>query len=102
MEVNTEVQFVDREDQVKWFLDPETALSFCIQLDNNHRDLRTWLRSMTVGAVVVSAQGVMPRVGTSDHPYHGLLCHVQKNQFKVYFENEQDALAFKLAWGGSL
>jgi hypothetical protein len=100
--INQNVHIVDRTDQVKWYLDPVFSTNFCVQLKDNHRYLRNWLRSMTQGTVVISCQGVMPRIGTNDHAYHTLLQSVQKDQYKVYFEDEQDAATFKLAWGGSL
>lgn len=93
---------VDRCDQVKWFLDDKLAETFCVQLKDNHHYLYRWLRQMTTGAVVISARGVMPRVGTDDHAYHSLLTHVQKDQYKVYFASPQDAMTFKVAWGGSI
>jgi len=100
--LNQRIYIVDREDQVKWFLDVTQVTSFCIQLKDNHHTLRHWLETMAQDVVVISGQGVMPRVGTEDHPYHSLLKSIQRDQFKVYFQSEQDALAFKLAWGGSL
>lgn len=102
MDVNNQVHMVDREDQVKWFLDPKTATTFIAQLDNNHFEVRQWLINGTQDVVVISAQGVMPRIGTSDHAYHSLLHCVQRDQYKFYFKSEDDAMLFKLAWGGSI
>lgn len=102
-ELNRRVYLVDREDQVKWYLqDPAEASIFCVQLKDNHYTIRNWIECMTQYPVVISAQGRMPRIGTSDHAYHGLLEYVQKDQYKIYFEDENDAMKFKLAWGGCL
>jgi len=102
-DLNQRIYIVDREDQVKWYLDIKGATSFHIQMkEDNHHDLRDWLERMTQESVVISGQGVMPRIGTEDHPYHSLLNSIQRNQYKVYFQSDQDAAAFKLVWGGSL
>lgn len=100
--MNTQVFIVDREDQAKWYVDTKTALHFCIQLENNHKALRDWLVDMSQGVVVVCGQGTLPRPGGVDHPTRSIFEHIQRDQFKVYFQDEKDALAFKLAWGGSI
>ena len=102
MDVNPEVHIVDREDQALWYLDTSTAHSFCIQLDNNRKQLRDWLCRMTQKTVVVSGQGVLPPAGGMVHPTSSIYQYILRTQFKVYFEDERDAIAFKLAWGGSL
>lgn len=100
--MNSNVFIVDREDQVRWYVNKDEAANYCVQLDGNHKYLRDWLVEMTKGHVVVSGQGTMPRSGTTDHPSHNVYAMIQRNQYKVWFEDEQDAVAFKLAWGGSL
>lgn len=96
------VHIVDREDQVKWYLDPKSSHSFCLQLDKNHHELRQWLLKMCQGVAVVSGKGTLPMPGGVDHPTRSIFENIQRDQWKVYFENEADAIAFKLAWGGSL
>ena len=88
---------MDREDQVVWYL-PTDSFYFMIQISDNHQEIREWLSEMTTGTVVVSGCGKIPRSG--DHPSHCVYEHIQRNQFKIYFQHEQDAVAFKLAWGG--
>lgn len=99
--VNDQIFIVDREDQVKWYLSP-LALSFYIQIRDNHREIRDWLADMTTNRVVISAQGKLPRRGTEDHPTLSIYEHVYKDRYRVYFEDERDAMLFKLTWGGDL
>ena len=100
--MNHRIYIVDRIDQVKWFLDETTSVSFHLQMQENHRVIREWLEANTTDVVVISAQGVMPRVGTTDHAYHSLLHYVQRDQYKLYFNSEDDAVLFKLTWGGTI
>jgi len=93
---------VDRDDQVKWYLDPKTATSFCAQLENNHHEIRQWLLDVTQDTVVISGRGSLPRRGTTDHPTLSIYDHVYRDQYRFYFKSDQDAMLFKLAWGGTL
>lgn len=97
--MNFRIYIVDRVDQVKWYIDENTSITFCLQMKDNHREIRQWLEDMTKEAVVISGQGVMPRVGTEDHPTN-VYRAIQRDQFKLYFESEDDAMLFKLRWGG--
>jgi len=98
--MNTNIHIVDREDQVRWFLDVDQATQICIKMPSRHHELREWLMKMTQETVVISGQGTMPRWGTTDHPSHGVYYQMQLDQWKIYFAGEQDVVAFKLAWGG--
>jgi hypothetical protein len=98
-EVNNQIYIVDRVDQVKWYIDEETAMTFCLQMDKNHRVIRNWLMEMTSNTVVISGQGVMPRMGSSDHP-NNVYQSISRDQFKLYFADADDAMLFKLTWGG--
>lgn len=97
--MNPRIYIVDREDQVVWYLDPK-SISFYLNLRDNKREVREWLEEMTDDIVVISGQGKMPRCGTQDHP-NNVYQSIQRDQFRVYFENEKDAMLFKLAWGGT-
>jgi hypothetical protein len=98
-EVNTRIYIVDRVDQVKWYVDESQATTFTLQLEDNHKAIREWLELMTQDIVVISGQGVMPRVGTADHPTN-VYAAIQRNQYRLYFANPDDAMLFKLRWGG--
>ena len=97
-EVNQKIYIVDRTDQVRWYVDPEWQ-TFCLQLDKNHREIRQWLEENTAEIVVISGQGVMPRMGVDDHP-NNVYTSMSREQFKLYFASDNDALLFKLTWGG--
>lgn len=99
--MNDQIYIVDRESDVKWYLDKE-AISFYISLKDNHKELRDWLEEMTVDRVVISGQGKLPRKGTTDHPTLSIYEMIYRDQYRVYFENEKDAMLFKLTWGGDL
>jgi len=98
--LNHRIYIVDRVDQVRWYVDEKTAVSFCLQLKDNHRIIRTWLEEMTKDIVVISGQGVMPRMGVNDHP-NNVYQSLSRDQFKLYFADADDAMLFKLTWGGS-
>lgn len=98
--MNSRIYIVDREDQVVWYVDPK-ATSFYVNLKDNKREVREWLEEMTNDVVIISGQGKMPRPGSSDHPSHSVYQHIQRDQFRVFFADEQDAMMFKLAWGGT-
>lgn len=97
--MNHRIYIVDREDQVAWYVDPKTV-SFNLDLQYNKREVREWLEAMTTNIVVISGQGKMPRCGTGDHP-NNVFQSIQRHQFRVYFANEQEAMLFKLTWGGT-
>jgi hypothetical protein len=97
--VNLRIYIVDRVDQVRWYLDPKTCTSFCLQLKDNHHEIRSWLEQMTKDVVVISGQGIMPRMGVNDHP-NNVYQSLSREQFKLYFASEDDAMLFKLTWGG--
>lgn len=99
--MNQRIYLVDREDQIDWYLDPK-SISFYIQIKDNKREIREWLEEMTDDVVVISGQGKLPRKGTTDHPTLSIYEQVYQNRYRVYFANEKDAMAFKLAWGGDL
>lgn len=95
----TRIHIVDREALVEWYLDP-ASISFYVNLRDNKREVREWLEEMTDGIVVISGQGKLPRRGTTDHPTLSIYEHIYRDQYRVYFENERDAMVFKLVWGG--
>lgn len=97
--MNHRIYIVDRVDQVRWYVDEKTATHFCLQMDKNHREIREWLEEMTQDVVVISGQGVMPRMGVNDHP-NNVYQSMAREQFKLYFANDDDAMLFKLTWGG--
>lgn len=97
--MNDKIYIVDRADQVKWYVDETTATTFCLQLEDNHRAIREWLVEMTCDVVVISGQGMMPRPGVGDHP-NMVYSSIWRNQFKLFFANPDDAMVFKLRWGG--
>jgi hypothetical protein len=99
--MNHDIFIVDRQDQVDWYLDPK-SISFYIQIRDNKREIREWLAEMTSDVVVICGQGKLPRRGTTDHPTLSIYEHIYRDQYRLYFANDQDAMAFKIAWGGSL
>jgi hypothetical protein len=98
-EMNTTIYIVDREDQVKWYVDP-LATSFHIDIKSDHKGLRDWLADMTTGVVVISGQGKMPKPGTNDNVTQSLFYQMNQNRYRLYFADDQDAMLFKLTWGG--
>ena len=96
--MNHDIHIVDRENQVKWFVDVDTY-SFYIQIRDNHREIRDWLSEMTTGRVVISGQGKLPRRGTTDHPTLSIYENIYQDQYRIYFANEKDAMLFKLTHG---
>lgn len=98
--MNNQVHIVDREDQVSWYLDPK-SVSFCLNLKDNRLQVRTWLVESTKGVVVISGQGILPRPGLGEDAGN-IFQSIQRNQFKIYFSDDDDALLFKLTWGGCL
>lgn len=97
--MNTDIHIVDREDQVKWYVD-DTALSFYVHVKSDHHKLRDWLAEMTDDRVVISGQGKLPRRGTTDHPTLSIYEQIYQERYRIYFQGERDAMVFKLAWGG--
>jgi hypothetical protein len=97
--MNQKIYIVDREDQVAWYVD-SNCISFCLNLQDKKKEVREWLEQMTNDVVVISGQGKMPRCGTQDHPTN-MFSSIQRHQFRVYFADEQDAMVFKLRWGGA-
>ena len=96
--MNRRIYIVDRVDQVEWYLDT-TSTAFCLQLDNNKATIREWLESHTKGIVVISGQGNIPQPGMNLH-FTSMYEHIRKNQYKLYFGDDDDAVLFKLTWGG--
>jgi hypothetical protein len=96
--VNNRIYLVDRQDQVLWYLDAQGPKHQIVVRDN-HREIREWLETMTQGVVVISGQGVMPRLGSTDHPSN-VYDMMNRKVYMVHFDNLQDSMAFKLAWGG--
>lgn len=95
------VQIVDREDQLIWYADPDWT-HFQIKVERDHRAIREWLETMTTGQVVICGCGKIHQPNGIQDLTWKIFDSIQRKVYRVYFENSDDAMTFKLTWGGDL
>lgn len=95
------IHLIDREDQVKWLVGKNWSV-FSIMTNENEFEIYSWLENNTKHRVVISGDGKIPPSGGMFHPTDMIFRNISGHRYKIYFENEGEALLFKLAWGGEI
>ena len=70
-----------------------------MNVEHNKRIIMKWLEDNTVHRVVISGGGKIPAKYDLVKS-EGLFGKVADNVYKIYFENNDEAVLFKLTWGG--
>jgi hypothetical protein len=94
------VVMVDRRDQAEWLVQDSWSC-FCVNVKDKKAAIFDWLHAGTIGRVVISGDGVLPDE-KSPYKIWATFDNIQKNIYKIYFEDDKSAMLFKLAWGGAL
>lgn len=92
------IHLIDREDQLVWLVDPHWSY-FCLNVERNHRQIMKWLEECTSHRVVICGGGKIPAKYDVIRA-EGLFGKIADNVYKIYFEDDDEAMLFKLTWGG--
>jgi hypothetical protein len=99
--ITERVMMVDRRDQAEWLVQDSWPF-FCVNVKDRKAAIFNWLQDSTAGRVVISGDGVLPDEKGSPYTIWACYENIQKNIYKIYFEDETSAMMFKLAWGGAI
>lgn len=94
------IQFADRQDQLDWMVDPSWQY-FRVNVHGRKREIFKWLRECAQGEVVIFGDGSLPKPGMN-YNLAQTYFEIQRQNYKIYFENPDTAMMFKLAWGGEV
>jgi hypothetical protein len=95
------VTIVDRTDQLEWYIDSDW-FSLDIKVDKDKRLIREWLEEMAIGKVVIFGRGTVPQPNGIEDRTWQIFDSVRQGVYRVYFEKTEDAMTFKLRWGGDV
>lgn len=96
--MNLDIRFVNREDEARW-LDSPAMTGIYLEGNYQRREVYEWLRESTQGEIVIFSVGHMKiRTDLPDHPQRWGHFEATRHVFK--FSRRDDAMHFKLTWGG--
>lgn len=96
-----DVKFVDRQDQLEWIVEPDWQ-HFRLNVAGIKSDIYKWLCESGTGTVVIYGCGRLPTKGFDPYRIWETYDEIYKHNYRIYFEDSDTAMMFKLRWGGAL